>query len=86
MKGAQQWESLATALEGTKAACADDERFIRDREDMHADDLDHMRRICDGCPLFALCAAYANAAKPTGGFWAGDYGSRSYKRTTKETT
>jgi hypothetical protein len=57
---------LATEMDYTDPACSNDERFIAD--DQNADEL---APICNACPLFALCDAYARIDRPKAGIWAG---------------
>lgn len=78
--GLPEYAALIAAFADETPACSGDDRFILDRENQTGNDIDAMRSICDACPVYALCDAYAAAAKPKGGFWAGDYGTRSYKR------
>lgn len=81
-RGTQQYAALVAAYEHTKPACADDPRYIQDREDVDTTEQKDMTRICrTQCPLFDLCDAYATAAKPNGGMWAGRYCGRK-ERTT----
>ena len=71
--GAAEYRTLVDALEHTNPRCRDDWRYIQDREQIDADDLEAMGHICRVCPLFDLCSAYAQAARPRGGMWAGRY-------------
>ena len=50
----------------TSAACLDDDRFIDD-EQAPAE----LTPICEACPLYDLCSAYADIERPKGGIWAG---------------
>lgn len=65
------WHALTEALDVTAPACRGDERFTADA--LGARDLATLRAVCDGCPLFAMCEAYADAAPgwSMAGFWAG---------------
>jgi hypothetical protein len=36
--------------------------------------------ICDSCPVFLQCAAYAKATEPSDGVWAGKYRARHAKQ------
>jgi len=78
--GVPEYAALIAAFADDTPACAGDDRFVLDRENQTRSDIDAMRSRCDACPVYALCDAYAAAAKPKGGFWAGEYGARSYKR------
>lgn len=62
----RELKALAVALERLPASCADDKRFTLDRPDVA-----ELRPICLGCALRPACAAYAAAARPEAGFWAG---------------
>lgn len=78
--GEQQYAALVEAMETDRPACRDYELFT-------ADDIDNQqfalaKRLCADCPLRALCQAYAVAAKPTAGIWAGkQYGPSQRRRT-----
>lgn len=65
------WHALTDALDVTTPACQGDNRFTS--ETLAARDLGAMRALCDMCPLFAACEAFANAAPgwSMAGFWAG---------------
>jgi len=63
------WLVLSAALEDTVPPCADDPLFTADSPSK--DDQDFMRSLCAMCPLLAECHAYATAARPAAGFWAG---------------
>ena len=63
------WLVLSAALEDTVPPCAGDDLFTADSPSK--DDQDFMRSLCAMCPLLAECHAYATAARPAAGFWAG---------------
>ncbi len=68
------------ATGGTK--CVDDVRFTTDRPAaLTPADLSEMRAMCASCRVRPQCGAYAAAAEPPVGFWAG----RQYPR-PKDTT
>ena len=67
--GVDEWATFVRALESVRPACAGDPRFIADRirpEEAHA-----LAQKCSACPVLALCNAFAEAALPASGFWAG---------------
>lgn len=59
---------LMDACQRTPPRCTGDDRFTAD--DLSGDEIAYMGRICAACPVRALCADYARAARPEGGFWA----------------
>ena len=65
-KSSEAFDALKLAMMTTSAACLDDDRFIDD-DQAPAD----LAPICEACPLFDLCNAYAAIERPTGGIWAG---------------
>ena len=65
-KAADAFARLQFAMFDISPACQDDDRFISD--DVPAATL---APICRACPLFDLCADYAELEKPKGGIWAG---------------
>jgi len=72
------WNKLAEALRTTRAACDGDVRFIADYDELTDESTKALRRICLGCPLYDACLAFAVAARPSGGVWAGRrYGGRA---------
>ncbi|MCJ1708719.1 WhiB family transcriptional regulator [Microbacterium sp. VKM Ac-2923] len=54
------------ALEQFPAACAGDNRFTEDHPRAA-----ELLPVCLGCNVRAACAAFAAAARPEVGFWAG---------------
>ena len=72
-RGAAEYRALTGALERVAPLCRDDWRFVHDANQIDDADRNRMRLICGGCPLKALCAAYADAARPPAGMWAGRY-------------
>lgn len=73
-------DQAIAATGGTK--CADDVRFTTDRPAVLTPaDVSEMRAMCASCRVRPQCAAYAAAALPPVGFWAG----RQYPR-PKDTT
>lgn len=66
---------LTDELQDTRPDCEDDDRFIAD--DPTLDERVELASICSACAVAAACEAYARAAKPRAGFWAGAlYGRR----------
>ncbi|MEV7633619.1 hypothetical protein AB0N64_14565 [Microbacterium sp. NPDC089318] len=65
------WHALTGALDVTTPACRGDARFTADM--LSPRDLGALRAVCDECPLFVMCAAFADAAPgwSMAGFWAG---------------
>lgn len=71
IRGAAELSALLRELEHTAPACADDDRYVSEPDDLLPGDLDAMTETCHGCPLLALCGDYGRRGRPTGGFWAG---------------
>lgn len=69
-RGQAEHAALIRAMEQTPAACDGIETFTRDKFN-DPDDVAIMRGICQECPVFDLCAAFAAAGKPSAGMWAG---------------
>jgi hypothetical protein len=67
-KGNAEWQTLQAGIDETRPACVGDDRFILDDDQIKAAEL---ANVCNLCPLLAECAAYANAARPPAGIWAG---------------
>lgn len=63
------YRALHDACERTPPPCTGDERFTADEPS--ALEVAYMRSLCNRCPVQGLCADYARASRPTGGFWAG---------------
>lgn len=77
--GTREYIVLTDALNTYTPPCAGDDRYT-------ADDVDAATRVelvtgCDLCHISALCAAYANKARPTAGMWAGRYHGKPRKDT-----
>ncbi|WP_420196556.1 WhiB family transcriptional regulator [Microbacterium testaceum] len=72
----RELSALILALETTQAACSGDDRFTEDRLPVA-----ELRPVCFRCPVRVPCAAFATAARPEAGFWAGT----SYPLTSEET-
>ena len=66
------WDALNKALEDVVPACRGQALFTVER--LTDEEWAECAAICDRCPVFRLCGAYATAAKVPSGFWAG----RSY--------
>lgn len=69
-RGAQEWLALSTALVKIDPACHRDPNYIADRVD--PEQAHRMAQTCAACPVLELCAAFAEASRPTSGFWAGE--------------
>lgn len=61
--------ALNEALKYAEPACNGRSLFTADR--LTDDQRALCAYICAGCPVFDLCDAYATAANPEVGFWAG---------------
>lgn len=70
-------DALTAALERVPAACAGDARFTDESPDAAS-----LGPVCRSCPVRRWCAAYAAAARPEVGFWAGT----AYPLTNEETS
>lgn len=81
-KGVEDFARLANALRETTTPCRDDWRFIQERDQLDSTDLNEMRTGCGQCPLAALCGAYAEAARPSAGLWAGRFWGRRERPST----
>ncbi|MEL5990732.1 WhiB family transcriptional regulator [Microbacterium phosphatis] len=67
--GAVEYRALSEALKTEPTGCRNDDRFTSDR--LEARELPELAAICATCPVLELCTAYARAARPDEGFWAG---------------
>lgn len=54
-------------------ACAGDDRFVLDRNQLTTADFRSMTRVCASCPALQACRAYAKANRERTGFWAGQH-------------
>ena len=68
-RGVAEYVALQDALTEYTPPCHGDDRYT-------ADELDDATRAelsagCDLCHISGLCRAYATAAKPDAGYWAG---------------
>lgn len=77
-KGKAEYQALADALTEITPHCHGDDRFTAD--DLTNPEVTNLKRICAGCEIRDLCAAYGAAARPPAGVWAG----RTYRNTTRE--
>ena len=66
---ADAWAALSEAMRTTPPACEGFDEFTAD--ELSADELAWCASVCARCPLLALCGDYANAARPSAGYWAG---------------
>jgi hypothetical protein len=81
-RSSDAFDRLQHAMLATNPGCINDPRFIDD--DVAANVL---APICRPCPLFDLCAEYAELARPKGGTWAGKrYASSNPRKPTNRTT
>ena len=67
--GTVEYAALHDALTRYTPPCSDDARYITDNVDDAT--LAELSAGCDLCDIRPLCRAYANTARPKGGFWAG---------------
>jgi len=72
-RAAEQYAALTEALTEQDPACLGNEWFTFDPDDLDTDFRGELAKICDRCPLFDLCRAFAVAEHPAGGMWAGHY-------------
>lgn len=77
-RAAAALDALGEVLGTVEPPCRGDDRSILDAGQLHRDEAAFLTAaICGVCPVRALCAAYAEAARPTAGLWAGRvYGTR----------
>lgn len=78
------WLALDKALQDYSPPCTDDPLFTTD-DRLTPDDLGLMGSLCASCDVLAECRAYATAAKPGVGYWAGRKHGRA-QRTARKTT
>ncbi|TQK19109.1 transcription factor WhiB [Microbacterium sp. SLBN-154] len=64
-------ERLLEGMVERTPGCKGIDAFTADR--LTRDDIAALKPICTACDLRLLCAAYADAARPRVGFWAGRY-------------
>ncbi|WP_282826944.1 WhiB family transcriptional regulator [Gulosibacter sediminis] len=68
-----EFQELHDAMQIIDPACLADDRFTADNAPVG-----DLAPICAGCPLTPFCEAYALAARPSAGVWAGRrYGSHT---------
>ena len=79
-RGEEQWAALSAALVKVRPACAGDPAYVADR--ITPQQALSMHQTCDDCPLLALCHNFAQASRPTSGFWAGQKWPRSALNST----
>lgn len=65
-RAADAYARLSLAMLDTAPACQDDDRFVLDDQAP-----EELAPICRTCPLFDLCAQYAELERPKAGIWAG---------------
>lgn len=69
--GDLEYAALLAQMDDNTPNCANDPRFIQD--ELTELDRFQLRGLCRTCPLIEACQAYATAAKPKGGYWAGKH-------------
>lgn len=67
-----EFDALQTMLMRVTVPCKDDDRFTADSATL-PDSARTMAALCAECPALAACDAYATAALPAAGFWAGQW-------------
>lgn len=69
----REYAALVTAITTEiPAPCIGDDRFTADRpRDLSLLDVADLHAVCTSCEIRVQCAAYAAAARPPIGFWAG---------------
>lgn len=69
--------ALQQALRQETPACDGDDRFTASRSSpLRGEEKKDLYLTCFDCPIFEQCSAYATAAKPAAGYWAGkNYGT-----------
>ena len=72
-RASEAYKALSLAMMETQPECLGIELFTADST-TEADKAT-MQPICDACPLFALCSAYAELERPKVGYWA----SKTYR-------
>lgn len=75
-RGSETYERLTLQMLVIDPACQNDDRFIADDQPEAT-----LAPICRSCPLFDLCAEYAEIERPKAGVWAGKR-YRTYKQVT----
>jgi|GEM_PF-1116052 len=68
-RGEAEWAALSQGLQETRPACEGVPGFIADRYSVS--EAHRLAETCSRCPVLSLCAAFAEASRPTSGFWAG---------------
>ena len=63
------WQALSDALDEVTPRCTGNPLFTADR--LTNEEREALGYMCAGCPVFDLCADYADAAGVKAGFWAG---------------
>lgn len=66
-RGAEEYAALMSALEHVAPACEGIDEFTDDEIDDET--ASRLARICAGCPVQELCAAFATASRPPAGYW-----------------
>lgn len=69
LRGPDEYRALTEQLRTITPSCAGMPEFTADR--VSPEDAERIAGICAGCPLLEQCQAFAEASKPTAGFWAG---------------
>ncbi|WP_407662084.1 WhiB family transcriptional regulator [Microbacterium gorillae] len=65
----RQSRALHDALHDSPPPCTGDTRFTHD--EWSPTELTELATICHSCPVRTLCRAFADAERPTAGYWAG---------------
>lgn len=78
-RASEAYERLSLVMLDTTPACLGLELFTA--SDLDKADVAACAALCDVCPLFDLCRAYADLEKPKVGVWAGrTYRTNNTKR------
>jgi len=72
-RGASEYEALTRAMWTATPACLNDPRYTAEPEELDDSTQAEMRARCRGCEVVNQCAAFALAAKPRAGMWAGAF-------------
>lgn len=67
MRGAREFAALQDALRGVTPSCNGVDVYTADHPS--EDDVATMRVICASCPVLTRCQTYADAGRPSSGYW-----------------
>lgn len=69
LRGVDEYAALHEAMKRSAPACRGNDAFTADR--VPPDELTRLASICRACPVLSECDAFATAARPEAGVWAG---------------